>query len=167
MSHLRRELPVALALVVVLGLVVAGQGESSAGGANESKPAPGRALAASIPAQIDPRPQTFVSAEVQSPVTNAWRAGSRERFTEVSAGALATDRSTGVLAIFRHDYRAATQDVNLVEVDASGPVRIVEAPLGKGVEESAQENGEIEFAGSNGLRGSLDLSDDRVTLATD
>lgn len=167
MTHQRREIAVALALVVALGLVVAAQGESSAGGGNGSKAAPGKALTAPIPAQIDPRPQTFVSAEVQSPVTNAWRTGSRERFTEVSAGALAADRSTGVLAIFRHDYLAATQDVNVVEVDGSGPVRIIRAPLGRGVEASAQGSGEIEFAGSNGLRGTLDLSDDSVTLETD
>ena len=131
------------------------------------RPPPASRLTASVPAQIDPQPQTFVSAEVQSPVTNAWRAGSRESFTEVSAGALAGDRSTGVLAIFRHDYLAATQDVDLVEVDGSGPVRITEAPLGKGVEESAQDGGEIEFAGAHGLRGTLDLSDDTVTLNAD
>jgi hypothetical protein len=166
MTRHLREIAVALALVVALGLVVAGRGESSADDGNASGNAPGRALTASIPAQIDPRPQTFVSAEVQSPVTNAWRAGSRESFTEGSAGALAGDRSTGVLAVFRHDYLAATQGVNLVEVDGSGPVRITKAPLGKGVEESAQDSGKIEFAGAHGVRGTLDLSDDSVMLET-
>ena len=100
-------------------------------------------------------------------MTNAWRAGSRERFTEVSAGALAGDRSTGALAIFRHDYLAATQDVNVVEVDGSGPLRITNAPLGHGVEGPAQNDGEIEFAGSDGVRGTLHLSDDSVTLDPD
>jgi hypothetical protein len=167
MTHHRLQMAVAVALVVALGLVVAGQGESSAGNGDASQSAPGKPLTAAIPAQIDPQPQTFISADVQSPVTNAWRAGSRERFTEVSAGALASDRSTGVLAIFRHDFAAATQEVEIVEVAGSGPVRITKAPLGKGVEESAQDSAEIEFAGAHGLRGTLDLSDDNVTLDTD
>lgn len=166
MRHLRREMAVAVALVVALGLVVAGQGESSAVSAKSSD-ALGKPLTASIPAQIDPRPQTFISSAVQSPVTNAWRAGSHADFTEISAGSLAGDRSTGALVIFRHDYLTATQDVNVVEVDGSGPLRITDAPLGHGVEESAQNDGGINFAGSGGVRGTLHLSDDSVTLDSD
>ena len=58
-----------------------------------------------------------------------------------------------------------TQDVTVVNVAGSGPVRITKAPSGKGVEVAAQRSGKIEFAGTNGVRGTLDLASDTVTLA--
>jgi len=124
----------------------------------------GRAMTETIPAQIDAHPQTFVSSDVLRPATNAWRTASHERLTEVDAGALAADRSTGVFAIFRHDFLRASQEVTLVKVKDSGPARITEAPLGTGVEASAQRDGVIEFVGAGGVRGTLHLGDDSVTL---
>jgi hypothetical protein len=139
-------------------------GAQSAGGRGHGSAAIGRAMTETIPAQIDPRPQTFISSDVLSPVTNAWRTASRTQLTEVDAGALATDRSTGAFAIFRHDFVSARQHISLVEVEGSGPVRITTAPLGRGVEESAQREGELEFIGADGVHGTLDLSDDSVTM---
>ena len=123
----------------------------------------GKRMTAVVPAQIDPRPHAFVSLDVLRPVTNAWRAGSHERFTEVDAGAVAGDRARGAFAIFRHDFLAFTQDVTIVKVPGSGPVRITEAPTGARVSESAQRDGKIEFAGARGVRGTLDLSDDTIS----
>jgi hypothetical protein len=52
-----------------------------------------------------------------------------------------------------------------VEVrDAEGPLRITDAPQGPDVVDSAQGNGEIEFVGRDGIRGTLHLSDDSVTI---
>jgi hypothetical protein len=121
-------------------------------------------MTATIAPQLDRRPQTFISSDVLSPVTNAWRVASHIQLTEVDAGSLAADRSTGAFAIFRHNFLSARQRISLVEVEGSGPVRITTAPLGKGIEESAQRDGELGFVGADGVRGILDLGDDSVTL---
>jgi hypothetical protein len=123
----------------------------------------GKPMTAIVPAKLDPRPQAFVSLDVLRPVTNAWRAGSHKQLTEVDAGALAADRTTGAFAILRHDFLAATQGVTLVKVQGSGPVRITKAPTGERAVASAQRDGEIEFAGARGMRGTLDLSDDTIS----
>lgn len=147
---------------------IAACGSDDDGGTTASGPgradATGHTMKQTIPGQIDEMPQTFVSSDVLLPVLNGWRTSSRDQLTEVDAGALAADKSTGVLAIFRHEFVSAKQAVSLVKVEDSGPLRITKAPLGEGVEESAQENGEIEFAGRRGVRGTLHLSDDTVSL---
>ncbi len=66
--------------------------------------------------------------------------------------------------IFRHDFLDAHQDITLVHVKGSGQLRITKAPVGARVKESAQRDGEIEFVGARGVRGTLDLSDDTVSL---
>jgi hypothetical protein len=123
----------------------------------------GRPATAIIPAELDSRPHAFVSRDVLRPVTNGWRAGSHQRFTEVDAGALAGNPALGAFAIFRHDFLTAAQKVTVVEVQGSGPVRITRAPIGSEVAEAAQRNGVIHFAGAGGVRGTLDLSDDTVS----
>src|SRR5262245_36110182 len=123
----------------------------------------GKPMTAIVAPQIDARPQGFVSRGVLHPVTNAWRAGSHKQLTEVDAGALAADRSTGAFAIFRHDFLSAGQEVTLVEVQGSGPVWITKAPTGEQVAASAQRDGVIEFASAHGVRGRLDLSDDTIS----
>jgi hypothetical protein len=154
-EKLRTETPAGVRPIIVVwpGALAVGGGGS------------GHRMSATIPAQIDPQPQTFISSDAVSSVTNGWRAGSHERFTEVDAGALATDRSTGALVIFRHDYPTARQDVKVVRVKNAGPLRITKAPTGAGVEASAQEDGQIGFAGAHGVQGMLHLSDDSVTLS--
>ena len=49
-------------------------------------------------------------------------------------------------------------------VPGAGTLRIVRAPEGAAVATSAQRNGELEFIGSRGVRGTLHLSDDSVTI---
>jgi hypothetical protein len=124
----------------------------------------GRPATAIIPAALDSRPHAFVSRDVLRPVTNGWRAGSHEQFTEVDAGGLAGNPALGAFAIFRHDFLTAAQKATVVEVQGSGAVRITRAPLGSGVVESAQRNGVIHFAGSRGVRGTLDLSDNSISI---
>jgi hypothetical protein len=157
----------ALLLVLAAGALGAcGAGEGEPPGQEPGEPvATGQRMSETIPARIDPRPQGYLSADVLAPATNAWRTASLERMTEVGAGALTADPSTGAFAIFRYDFLTATQELTLVEVKGSGPVRITEAPLGKGIEESAQESGEISFAGERGVSGTLRLSDDSVSIA--
>jgi hypothetical protein len=154
----------ALSASVVIGACGSdGDGDSNASNPRGSR-ASGHLMKETIPAQIDEKPQSFVSSELLRPVVNAWRTSSRKRLTEVDAGALAADNSTGAFAIFRHEFATAGQDVNVVKVNDSGPLRITRAPLGRKVIESAEKSGKIDFAGARGVRGTLDLSDDTVRV---
>lgn len=125
---------------------------------------PGEAMESTTPAEIVDNPHGFVSTDVLNPLENAWRAGDAESFTEVGAGALAQDSKTGALAIFRHDYIAVTQETNLVEVPDAGALTITGAPTGEDEAGSAQEDGEIAFEGETGVSGTLDLSDDSISI---
>lgn len=148
-------------------LAIPGCGDDGDQGSNRESggAAPtGRAMEATIPAQIDERPHGFASLDVLHPVENAWRASDGRHLTEVDAGALATDRSTGAFVIFRHDFRGIGQDMELVEVEDAGALRITGAPVGRKVAGSAQRSGRIRFAGVRGVRGTLDLRDDTVSL---
>jgi len=156
------------AVLAAVALAACGSQESTRGGGagvDRSATQIGQPMTGIVPAQIDPRPHAFVSLDVLRPVTNGWRAGSHERLTEVDAGAVAGDPATGAFAIFRHDFLTATQTVNIVKVQDAGPLRITKAPTGAGAVESAQRDGQIEFTGARGLRGTLDLSND--TIATE
>ena len=95
---------------------------------------------------------------------NAWRTSNHQRFTEVDAGVLSRDSSIGAFFIFRHEFVHASQRADLVKVLGSGALRITQAPQGAGAETSAQRNGLLSFVGARGVRGTLDLSDDTVTL---
>lgn len=167
MSAPRNRGLVLLAVVAIAaGLAACGSDDEGSEGA-ESAEVVGEAAETITPAQIDPNPQGFVSSDVQSPVENAWRAGSHEQFTEVDAGSFAPNRKRGTLVVFRHDFLTAEQTANLIEVDgAVGPLRITDAPEGPNVVDEAQD-GKIGFIGRDGTKGTLDLSDDSVTLASD
>ena len=148
-----------------LGLACYGCGGNTG---SEGKGAAGRQIAGhvmqeTVPAAIDPHPQGFASADLLHPV-NAWRTSNHQRFTEVDAGVVPRDRSIGAFFIFRHDFVHASQRVDLVKVLGSGPLRITRAPQGAAVETSAQRNGRLSFVGTRGVGGTLDLSDDTVTL---
>lgn len=159
----------ALALVamgaVALGLVACGSGgdDESGGATTTAHQIAGHTMQETVPAAIDPHPQGFASSDLLHPV-NAWRTSSHQRFTEVDAGVLARDSSIGAFFIFRHQFVHASQRVDLVKVIGSGPLRITHAPQGAAVEASAQRNGKLSFVGARGVRGTLDLSDDTVTL---
>lgn len=157
--------PTLCARLVGLGalVVVAGCGSGSGGEVTTDTSTP----RGKVPAQIVDSPQGYVSSANIQPFENAWRVASSKSYTEIDAGALASDETTGVMTIFRQDFDAVNQQVELIKVLGSGPLKISKAPEGKGVEESAQESGKIEFVGENGVKGTLDLSDDSVTLEAD
>jgi hypothetical protein len=98
------------------------------------------------------------------PQTNGWQAGDKQTYTAVDAGANPANPSMGELGIFRQDHVGVTQSQKVVNVPGAGAVRIVSAPEGAAVATSAQRDGELEFVGRNGVRGTLHLSDDSVTI---
>lgn len=128
----------------------------------------GRGLKATSirPAEIVPGggPGPFFSSDVIYPQTNGWQAGDKQTYTAVDAGANPANPSMGELGIFRQDHVGVTQSQKVVNVPGAGAVRIVKAPTGAAVATSAQRSGELEFVGRNGVRGTLHLSDDSVTI---
>jgi hypothetical protein len=98
------------------------------------------------------------------PVGNGWRVSDHRTFTAVYAGASPDKHSIGRLVIFRQNYVRVTQTSDRVDVPGAGRLEITGAPSGKKVGTSAQQTGEIEFRGTNGVTGTLHLADDSVTL---
>ncbi len=108
---------------------------------------------------------TGPSSIVMWPQTNGWEVCDPNRCTEVSAGAVAQDHSAGWFII--HRYRrptAAKLPGGSVKIPGSGPVRIIEAPLGHKVMTSAQRHGSLRFRGKSGVTGTLHLKNDTVTI---
>jgi hypothetical protein len=152
---------VALAASVALAACGSGGGGPMAPGQNH---ATGHLMSQTIPARIVRQPNGFSSADLVHPVMNAWRTASRRQLTQVDAGAMAADHSIGVLMVFRNQFPKAHQSSDLVKVIGSGPLRITHAPRGHGVEAAAQRTGDIQFVGARGVRGTLHLRDDTVSL---
>lgn len=145
----------ALAAIVVAGC---GGGEGSDPSELEKK---------SIPAKIVTDDTYFFATDTLKPIRNAWRASDRKSFTQVEAGAMPDDDSIGALAIFRHSFKGAKQDADLVKVVGAGALEITNAPTGAEVESSAQRDAQIRFSSDSGVHGKLDLSDDSVRLKAD
>lgn len=152
---------VGTAAIVAGALVVGACGPSESG---PSERLHGSTMAETVPARIDQSPHGFASSDQVRPLVNAWRVSSPQNLTEVDAGATADDRSVGALVIFRNDFLHAKQDVHLVKVIGSGPLRITGAPRGPSAAASGQKDGVIDFVGRAGVSGVLHLSDDTVTL---
>jgi hypothetical protein len=100
------------------------------------------------------------------PVRNGWRVSDHKTFTAVYAGADPQHRSTGRLVVFRQNYIHVKQTSRDVDVDGTGPLRIIGAPSGKNVGTSAQRRGNIRFRGANGATGTLHLNSDTITLSS-
>jgi hypothetical protein len=127
--------------------------------------APGRPLRATRPGQIlHGDPLSAISSDEIADVSNSWLTESHRRFTAVEAGVSPRDSSVGMLGVFRQNYVWVTQRTDIVRVPNAGRLTITKAPIGRGVVVSAQKGGEIQFTGAKGLRGTLHLSDDSVTL---
>jgi hypothetical protein len=97
------------------------------------------------------------------PVTNSWRVSDHKTFTAVYAGANPDHHGTGRFVVFRQDFVHVKQTAHDVDVKGSGPVTITSAPTGHDVGTSAQQDGEIQFRGANGVTGTLHLSNDTVS----
>ena len=98
------------------------------------------------------------------PVRNGWQVSDHRTLTAVYAGADPQHRANGRLVIFRQNFIHVTQSSDKVDVVGAGPLRITRAPLGAGVQASAQRHGNLQFAGKHGISGTLHLRDDSVTL---
>jgi hypothetical protein len=143
------------------------QNELGVGKGGVSKLKHGKGLGATHirPAEITAdAPGPFFSSDTIYPFTNGWQAGDKRSYTAIDAGANPANPSMGVLGIFRQNHIDVTQSQKVVNVPGAGTVRIVRAPEGAAVATSAQRNGEIQFVGSHGARGTLHLSNDSVTM---
>jgi hypothetical protein len=124
-----------------------------------------------IPAQmLGPNSATDTPASVLWPVRNGWVVGDCHRETWVWVGGtvladyLKNYRSNGRFIISRSGF-PPPRDHATVDVPNSGPLKIINAPLGPDVVTSAQ-SGQLPFASKRGITGTLDLSADTVTLST-
>lgn len=113
---------------------------------------------------LGPDPQTPFSTNVLSPVRNGWEVSDHRRFTAVYAGAAGNDRSKGAFAIFRQNFVQVTQKLDVVNVAGAGALKITGAPLGRRVETRAQRRGNLQFTSKSGIKGTLHLKDDTVSL---
>jgi len=113
---------------------------------------------------LAPDPQTPFSTDVLNPVRNGWVVSDHRRFTAVYAGAAGTNRSRGAFAIFRQNFVQVTQKLDVVNVAGAGALKITRAPLGRKVRSWAQRRGNLQFTSKNGIRGTLHLKDDTVSL---
>lgn len=133
------------------------------GKAGSAKPI-GSPIGEPAPASIVSDPAPLFSSDELWPITNAWGAETRRTLTAVQAGRDPYDPSVGVLGIFRQNFVRVRQTQTLIRVPGAGPLEITDAPLGRGAKRSAQADGEIGFEGAGGLRGTLDLTNDSVSI---
>jgi hypothetical protein len=117
------------------------------------------------PGEIVPGgPGPFFSSDVIWPIRNGWQASDRRSYTGVDAGVNPADHSVGELGILRQDFVKGTQTQHVVDVPGAGALRITDAPLGTGVATWAQKSGNLRFVGTRGVRGTLHLGDDTVSI---
>ena len=120
--------------------------------------APGPKFPAAIASGADAEP---VGGSIEI-FRNGWGTADGKTTVLVSAGASRADPSDGLFVIVRQT-QAGGQSQNNVTVAGSGAVWISSAPLGAGVETSAQ-TGDLSFDSDSGMTGVLHLSDDTVTI---
>jgi hypothetical protein len=130
-------------------------------GASKSEPEHHLRSLSTLPAVMVPGTDE-VSRSVVANVTNGWTVGDQHQTTTVVAGA-GHPHGSGRFVISRLRVRPFEQSTNVVRVPGAGPVSIVHAPLGPRVVHSAQR-GDIEFASTSGVTGTLHLKDDTLTL---
>jgi hypothetical protein len=108
----------------------------------------------------------FAPGAVLWPNNGGWEVTSHTESTAVEAGGDATQKSNGLFFILRsYALRSRNpQTTDVVGVAGSGPVTITKAPLGRKIVVSAQKRGNFEFTSKSGIRGTLHLKDDTVTL---
>lgn len=138
----------------------------SAGRVKRLRSGHGLAATSIRPGEIVPGgPGPFFSSDVISPIRNGWQASDPRSYTGIDAGGNPADHSVGELGIFRQNFIKGTQDQHVVEVPGAGAVKITHAPLGRSVATWAQNRGNLRFVGVRGVRGTLHLGTDKVTIA--
>ncbi len=149
-THRKRIVWLAAGLALSGGSMLGGvalAGSSSRADIPPADPIPAKMLGADMPVPISP---------VLLRPTNAWVTSDGQTVTAVYAGAAGNDSSTGRFVVVRQDLDAGAQTVDSVDTGKTGPISIVNAPLGSSVETSAQQ-GQLHFSSSQGWTGSIDL----------
>lgn len=133
-------------------------------------------MSTEVPGEIVQDPEPVVSQYVMGSLVNAWRAGSARELIWVYAGTAGPDPSTGEpsssgrLVVIRESYsrnRPPLTSMEQYDIEGSGPLRIVEAPLGRRAVDSAQDDGLIAFESTAGAEGLLDLTAGSVSLTSE
>jgi hypothetical protein len=97
---------------------------------------------------------------------NAWSTGDCHTETWIYAGTAGWTNGTGVFVITRTKGEYHQLPTHYIVVPGSGATRITKAPLGPKVVTSAQHDGQFEFTSRRGIKGTLSLADDTVTLSS-
>ena len=97
-------------------------------------------------------------------VENGWLVSDGRTLVAVYAGAAGDDARNGRFVIVRQNLVGGTQSQRVLSLAGTGALTIVRAPLGAGVEHSAQ-SGSLGFRSANGHTGTLDLRLERAALA--
>jgi hypothetical protein len=118
----------------------------------ERRPIPARMLGRDVPVPIAP---SILQAR------NGWLVSDGKRLVAVYAGAAGNDSSVGRLVIVRQDLVSGKQSVRVIGAGPTGALTIVAAPLGSGVEASAQA-GTIRLRAGSGRSLRLDLATDKL-----
>ena len=115
-----------------------------------------------IPAHVlGPGAPVPVSPSVLRP-RNGWLVSDGRTLVAVYAGAAGDDPSVGRLVVVRQDLVSGSETVRTVDARATGALTVAAAPLGRGVETSAQ-TGSLRLQSARGPALRLDLGTDRVT----
>ena len=114
-------------------------------------------------------PAHMLDADVPVPISpqvlepgNAWLVSNGATLVAVYAGADARNPSTGRFVIVRQNLLAGVQTQKVVDVPGAGALAITDAPIGQGVETTAQR-GRLAFHGASGKSGVLDLATELAT----
>ncbi len=118
----------------------------------------------SSPATVVGDPDPLVSSSVMPRIVNGWSVQSHGQITQVVAG-VARDgsRNRGLLAVARQRARPYSLTLDLVAVPGSGAVKITSGPTGEKAGRGAG-HGNLQFAGARGVRGTLSLTDNSLTM---
>ena len=116
-----------------------------------------------------PRPRIAFGAKVEQlgatgdlVYTNAWVAGSGTQFIGVYAGSQMFNRQNGLFVILRQT-RSAHQRISRVVVHGTGAVTLLRPAVP--ANEAAALTATLRFVTASGSSGTLDLSDDSVSLS--
>jgi hypothetical protein len=95
-------------------------------------------------------------------VTRAWQTSNGRTLTAVYAGVNPANSGEGRIVIFRQNIMAGTQSTSVLNVEGSGSLSFVRAPLGVGAE-TAGQTGELILRGAHGATITLHLSTNSVS----
>ena len=123
-----------------------------------TRPRSGDGLPARMLADVPP---PFSPSAIRT--TNGWQVSNGRTLVDVYAGEAGNDASIGMFGILRQDLEIGWQTRRLVAVGHTGAIRITQAPLGAGVETSAQR-ADVEFSSPSGAHGVLHLANDTAEL---